>query len=68
VVTQVYVVLSHSQDIQMIIQPDALVVLLNPSLNETPSLSNVDLITFAGDVVNAKVILDKPKETGDLPR
>jgi hypothetical protein len=52
----------------MIIQPDALVVLLNPSLNETPSLSNVDLITFAGDVVNAKVILDKPKETGDLPR
>jgi hypothetical protein len=48
-------------------------VLLGPGLNETPTLSNVDLTTLTGDVVNAQcfqaeVILDRLKETGDLPR
>jgi len=48
-------------------------VLLDPGLSGMPSLSNVDLTMFAGDAVNtscfeAKVILDRPKETDDLPR
>jgi hypothetical protein len=64
VVTQVYV---------QMINPDGLKVLLDPCLNGTPSLSNVDPPTFAGDAVNssrfqAKVILDGPKEIGDLHR
>jgi hypothetical protein len=33
------------------IQPDEPVVLPDPGLNGTPSMSNVDLTTFAGDAV-----------------
>jgi hypothetical protein len=70
-VTQVYSMLSYSWCVQMI-QSDVLVVLLDPGLNSTPSLSNVDLPTLTGDAVNAqcfqvKVILDGLKETGHLP-
>jgi hypothetical protein len=48
------------------------VVLLDPGLNGTTSLTNVDLTTFTGDAVDARyfqarVILERPKETGDLP-
>jgi hypothetical protein len=48
-------------------------VLLDPSLNGMPSLTDVDLTTFAGDAIDAsyfqaKGIPDGPKETGDLPR
>jgi hypothetical protein len=49
------------------------VVLLDLGLNGTPGLSNVDHTKFAGNTVNAnrfqaKVILDVPKEIGDIPR
>jgi hypothetical protein len=55
------------------IQPDVLVVLLDPGLSGMPSLSSVDLTTFTRDAVNAKcfeaeVILNGLQETGDLPR
>jgi len=47
-------------------------VLLDPGVNRTPSLINVDLTIFAGDAVGAscfqfKVIRDRLKETDDLP-
>jgi hypothetical protein len=69
-VTQVYAVLGQGRFVRMI-QPDVLVVLLDPGLSGMPGLPNVDL-TFAGDAVDsscfqAKVILDELKETGDLP-
>jgi hypothetical protein len=54
-------------------QPDVQVVFLGSGLNGTPGLTNVDLTTFAGVAVDARcfqarVILDGPKETGDLHR
>jgi hypothetical protein len=54
-------------------QPDVPVVLLDSDLNEMPSLTNLDLATFAGDAIDtscfhAKVTLGGPKETDDLPR
>jgi hypothetical protein len=54
------------------IQPDVLVVLVDPGINGKPGLTDVDT-TFAWDAVDAscfqaRVILDGPKETGDLPR
>jgi len=50
-----------------------LVLLLDPGLNEMSDLTNVDLTTFTGDAVDtscfqAKVILDRTKDTGNLPR
>jgi len=71
-VTQLSFVLSQSWFFQMI-KLHVPLVLLGPGLNETPTLSNVDLTTLTGDVVNAQcfqaeVILDRLKETGDLPR
>jgi hypothetical protein len=55
------------------IKLDVLVLLLDSGLSGMPSMSNVDLPTLTVDVVNAqyfqaKVILDRLKETGDLPR
>jgi hypothetical protein len=54
-------------------KPDVLAVFLGPGCSGMPGSSNVDLITFTGDAVNtscfqSNVILDEPKETGDLPR
>jgi len=54
------------------IQPDVLVVLFDPHLNGTPGSTNVNCTVFAGDAVDpscfhAKVILDGPKETDNLP-
>jgi hypothetical protein len=55
------------------IQPNVPVESLNPGLNGTPRLTNVDFTTFAGDAVDTscfqyKVIHDRPKETCNLPR
>jgi len=55
------------------IWPDVPVVLLDPGLNGTPDFTNVDLTTYAGNAADtscfqAKVILDRLKETGNLPR
>jgi hypothetical protein len=66
----VYAVLSHGRFLQMI-KPDVPIMLSDPSLNEMPSLSNVDLTTLAGNTVyaqcfQAEVIFDRPKETGNL--
>jgi hypothetical protein len=52
------------------IQPD---MFLDPDLSGMPSMFSVDLTTFTGDAVNtnclqAKVILDGEKETGNLPK
>lgn len=46
---------------------------LDPTFNGMLGLSNVNLITFAGDAVNtwcfkAEFILGRPKETGNFPR
>jgi hypothetical protein len=71
-VTQVYAVVSHNLFLHMI-NLSVLLVLLNSCLSGTPNLSNVGLPTLAGYAINilcfqAKVILDGPEETGDLPR
>jgi hypothetical protein len=55
------------------IKTDVPVVLLDPDLNGTLSLSNVDLPTLAGDAINvqcfqAEIILDRLKENDDLSR
>jgi hypothetical protein len=55
------------------ILPGVAVALLDPGLNGTPGMTNVDLTTFAEVAVDAscsqiKVILDGPKKTGDRPR
>jgi len=47
------------------------VVLLDPGLNGTPNLSNVDPTTSTGDAANARcfqaeVTLEGPKESGNL--
>jgi len=49
------------------------VVLFDPGLNGVLSLSSVDLPTFTGATVHAlcfqaRVILDRAKEIGHLPR
>jgi hypothetical protein len=71
-VTQVYSVFGHGLFVR-IIQPEVPVAFLDPGLNVTPGLTNVDLTTFAGDLVDAscfqvEVSLDGPKENGDLQR
>jgi hypothetical protein len=67
-VTQVCAVFSHILFIRMI-QPDVLQMFLDPGLNRTPGLTNVDLTTFTGaSCFQTKVILHGPKETCDLPR
>jgi hypothetical protein len=55
------------------IQFDVPMVLCDPGLRRTLGFSNGDLTTFTEDALNTKcfqvkVILDGPKETGDLPR
>jgi len=72
VVTQVSAVLSHRWFVQMI-KPYVPVEFLGPGLSGTLDLSNVGFPILAGDAVyahwfQADVILDRPKETGDLPR
>jgi hypothetical protein len=60
--TEITAVLGHGLFIRMI-QPNALLVLLDPGLNGMPSLANAALTTFTGSAVDTscsqdKVILD----------
>jgi hypothetical protein len=55
------------------LQMDVALVLLDPRLNGTVGLPDIDLTTLAGHTVHTsslefQVILRRPKETGDLLR
>jgi hypothetical protein len=68
---QAYAVFDHGRFIWML-QTNVPVVLLDPGLNGTASLPNVDLTTFAGYAVHtwspeSQVIHHRLKEAGILP-
>jgi hypothetical protein len=71
-VVQVDAMFDHGEFVWML-QTDVALVLLDPGLDGTPGLSDVDLTTLAGHAaytrsLGSQVILHRPKETGDLLR
>jgi hypothetical protein len=72
VVVQIDTVFGHGGFVWMF-QTDVALVLLNPGLNGTAGLPDLNLTTLAGHAVHSRspeyqVILHRPKETGDLLR